>query len=304
VCLAIYKPNGVEIAQRYLRHGFHNNMDGAGFAVCINNKIAIFKGYTTFDSFMEAYKPHATRAAIIHFRIATHGETTTKNCHPFGLHDDRYAIIHNGIINIDTKFQKEMSDTWHFGELVLTPMLQKMPFNHPVLKYLIETSIGTYNKIVMLRKDGAHVIFNEKQGAWHRGAWYSNDSYKRSKVWNASTTYIANAWETVKEKFPGYEGHRSDWPDEDEDEAEANDFAAANLVLENQLDKEAQAEIEDAEPQAEMDATELEELQAEREWTTSLHRHGMDDAADQFEKGITTARKYTKLKIKDGKIVQ
>ena len=265
MCLAIYKPNGIEIAQRYLRHGFTNNMDGAGFAVCINNKIAIFKGYTTFDEFMAAYKPHATRAAIIHFRIATHGETTTKNCHPFGLHDNRYALIHNGIINIDTKFQKEMSDTWHFAELVLSPMLKTLAFDHPALKYLVETSIGTYNKIVMLRSDGAHVIYNEKQGAWHKGAWYSNESYKRGYLWKSSTKYIETAWDDVKAKFPGYQSERSDWPQDDGD-----GFGAINKVIEAEFDAEIEAnarhEIDEA------------QLQAERDWNTSLKRHGLEDA--------------------------
>jgi predicted glutamine amidotransferase len=293
MCLAIYKPNGVEIAQRYLRRGFTNNFDGAGFAVCIQNKIEIFKGYTTFDAFMEAYKPHATRAALIHFRIATHGETTTENCHPFSLHHDEYAMIHNGIINIDTKFNKDMSDTWHFAELVLTPMLQKLPFNHPALKYLIETSIGTYNKIVMLRNDGAHVIYNEKQGAWHKGAWFSNDSYKHSRVWTASTTYMQNAWETVKEKFPGYESDRSDWPVDDDDE-----FGGINTAIESELNAEARAEIDDAELQAGYDDAAKEpterdwtgapcadaEEEAERDWTASLHRRGFTEAETQFAK--------------------
>ena len=274
MCLAIYKPNGVEIAQRYLRHGFHNNMDGAGFAVCINNKIAIFKGYTTFDSFMEAYKPHATRAAIIHFRIATHGETTTKNCHPFGLHDNRYALIHNGIINIDTKFQKEMSDTWHFAELVLSPMLKTLAFDHPALKYLIETSIGSFNKIVMLRGDGAHMIFNERHGAWNKGAWFSNDSYKHGYVWQTSTKYIETAWDDVKAKFPGYQS--KPW-DDDED----YDSAAINKVIEAKIEADALAE-----DKAEIDEA---QLQAERDWTAGLKRHGLENAAELFEDGRLAA---------------
>src|SRR5260370_40053 len=108
MCLAIYKPKGIRIARSYLKHGFANNHDRAGFAVCDGEKVQIHKGYTTFQSFLEAFEPYADRGAIIHFRMATHGDTTAKNCHPYALQDNRYALIHNGIINIATNHDKTM----------------------------------------------------------------------------------------------------------------------------------------------------------------------------------------------------
>jgi predicted glutamine amidotransferase len=212
MCLAIYKPKGIRIARRYLQHGFDNNSDGAGFAICVDNKVVIFKGYTTFASFYDAYERHADKTAIIHFRQATHGDVTEANCHPYNVHGDRYAMIHNGIINIAANHDKAMSDTWHFAELVLAPMLKQFAFDHPALKYLIETSLTAYNKVVMLRNDGAHMIYNEKNGDWHRGAWYSNDSYKHGRMIMHARDYMRDAWERVSdkvaevtEKFPDYE---------------------------------------------------------------------------------------------------
>jgi predicted glutamine amidotransferase len=236
MCLAIYKPKGIRIARRYLKHGFDNNGDGAGFAVCENNEILISKGFYTFDEFLKSYEPHADKAAVIHFRLATHGDKTSRNCHPFSLFDGQYAMIHNGILNIATSHQKDMSDTWHFAELVLKPMLSRMTFDHPALKYLIETSIGSFNKIVMLRRDGAHMIYNEKQGEWNRGAWYSNGSYKHGRIYTTAlewasegTDRVRDAWDNVKERFPDYEpshGH-TDLTDAEVEAAiaEANDEA-------------------------------------------------------------------------------
>ncbi len=206
MCLAIYKPKGIRIAKRYLKHGFQNNGDGAGFAICVDNQVEIFKGFWTFADFMRAYEPHADKSAIIHFRVATHGDKTSQNCHPFDLFAGKYAVIHNGILNIATNHQKDMSDTWHFAELVLAPMLTRFTFDHPALKYLIETSIGSYNKMVILRGDGAHVIYNENHGGWHKGAWYSNDSFKHGKTYMAACEAIETAWEKVTDKFPDFEG--------------------------------------------------------------------------------------------------
>lgn len=181
MCLAIFKPKGVEIKRKYLRNGFNGNEDGAGFAICRNGKVEIHKGFFTLREFEAAFQPfnNAREVAIIHFRMSTSGKVNKLNCHPFNLCGDEYAAIHNGIFDIE-RTDHARSDTAHFVELVLEPMLQNGLFGHPALQYLIETSIGKFNKLVILRGDGSHAIYNEDEGEWHNGAWYSNGGYKYS----------------------------------------------------------------------------------------------------------------------------
>lgn len=177
MCLAIYKPRGIEIAKKHLRNGFDNNEDGAGFAVVIDGRLETFKGYMKFGDFWKAYKPYRTSEAIIHFRFATHGMTNEENCHPFLICNGKYAVIHNGVIPIKCN-DTNKSDTYHFATLVLEPMFNKNEPTDSALTYLIEETLTNHNKIVVLGADGSHVIYNEKAGHWHKGAWYSNDGYK------------------------------------------------------------------------------------------------------------------------------
>ncbi len=275
MCLAIYKPKGVQVARRYLRNGFENNPDGAGFAVCDGlGAVHVVKGFTDFKSFYAAFQPYENQTAIIHFRWATHGATDTENCHPFELIGGRFAVIHNGILNIACP-NKEKSDTFHFAELVLTPMLARLEFDAPALKYLIETSIGEYNKLVILRGDGAHVIYNEKKGHWNKGAWFSNEDYKVGRAhrivsglsatwqaWTAAKSADASTHEE-KESFPDYtpasayiarreqqlnDAENATWESGDEEAESLVHWREAQSAAD--LEAEAEAELEAIEAQA------------------------------------------------------
>jgi hypothetical protein len=182
MCLAIFKPKGVTIKKKYLRNGWDANEDGAGFAIARDGRIEIQKGFFTFKEFYSAFREvnNARETAIVHFRFATHGVTNAINCHPFSVCGDKYAMIHNGVIDIEC-VDKALSDTAHFSELVLQPILEAgVEFDSGALRYLVEEAIGKMNKIVLLRGDGSHVIYNEKQGEWKNGSWYSNGGYKWS----------------------------------------------------------------------------------------------------------------------------
>lgn len=180
MCLAIFKPKGVKIKKKYLRNGWDQNEDGGGFAIVRDGAVEIHKGFFTFKSFYSEFSKFndASEVAIIHFRFATHGLTNYANCHPFSLCGKQYGMIHNGVIDIECH-DKALSDTHHFAELVLQPMLEKgIEMEDGAFRYLVEEAIGSLNKIVLLRGDGSHVIYNEKQGEWKNGSWYSNGGYK------------------------------------------------------------------------------------------------------------------------------
>jgi glutamine amidotransferase len=181
MCLAIYKPKDKKVKKQWLENGFNANPNGAGFAWTDGVRVNIVKGLFTFEQFWKSYKPWQDRACVIHFRLATHGQIDEQNCHPWALCNGEYAVIHNGILNIQSTPQ--MSDTGHFVNLVLEPAVKAMGLRDPVLRYLVEQAIGSGNKIVVLRPDGEAVFFHEKEGMWLNGVWFSNSSYEGPKAW-------------------------------------------------------------------------------------------------------------------------
>lgn len=185
MCLAIVKPKGVQIARKYLQNGYDGNGDGCGFALATGHRLEVYRGFETFEHLWTTLKPVQHRyTMLIHFRLATHGEKNVANMHPFLICDGRYAVIHNGVLNIKSKHGR--SDTAIFAEDVLQPLLKRgISFNDPAFRYLVETSIGSGNKVCIIRADGKTAIYNESQGHWHKGAWYSNHGYCERHWWQS-----------------------------------------------------------------------------------------------------------------------
>ena len=202
MCLAIYKKEGALPDWGALEEGFKSNKDGAGFVCVSDGKLIVSKGHFTFDDFRQAYSPYADLQSAIHFRWATHGKTDELNCHPFMVTDD-LALIHNGVLSIKCDLNDSMSDTWHYVQHILTPLAERDPdfFWQPEMRFLGEAAIGG-NKFVFLRSDGEYDIWNEGDGHWVGGIWYSNTSYK-SRVIGYTTRWTDKGdrwWERDEEK--------------------------------------------------------------------------------------------------------
>lgn len=180
MCIAIYKPEGTTISKATLERCFNANPDGAGFMYVDNKELHMHKGYFTFNEFYKNYKQHANKQAVIHFRIKTHGSINVDNCHPF-LINKSIGFVHNGIIS--GFGQNDMSDTRHFNEEIIKPLVAKwgnLSLFQPAIKSLIESRIG-YSKLIFLDRHGNHDIFNENKGIWENDVWYSNSSYQAPK---------------------------------------------------------------------------------------------------------------------------
>jgi hypothetical protein len=129
---------------------------------------------------------------LIHFRKATHGKVDKANCHPFLFCEGKYALIHNGVLNIKCTIEG-MSDTANFVKLVLEPIMTRynIPINDGCLNYLISTSIGT-DKMAIMTETGETYVINPEKGEWENDVWYSNTSYRWSYTSTTSTT--RNNW--------------------------------------------------------------------------------------------------------------
>jgi hypothetical protein len=197
MCLAIYKPATTKPDKEAYRCGFENNTHGAGFAAAVNGGLVIGKGFFKFKEFWQAFKPYADCAALIHFRLATHGKKDSDNCHPFAI-TDNLAMIHNGVLPICTKEDETKSDTWHYVESVLKPLHALHPefYKHEAISYLGRCAISG-SKFVFLRSDGDFGIWNEEDGTWEDdGHWYSNSGYRpRVSIIGGRGSYSSSAWD-------------------------------------------------------------------------------------------------------------
>jgi len=176
MCLAIAHPCGVTVPADHFREAFSSNSDGAGFAYWDGSSVVIKKGFFKVKKLIKAYmKEAAGKPCLVHFRWATHGNINVNNCHPFRLSSGA-AAIHNGVLDYTSTVEK--SDTSHFCDEILSPLLAVLPADSPAVRHLVEETIGSGNKIAVLSNGGEIVIYNEKRGHWLNEAWYSNDSYK------------------------------------------------------------------------------------------------------------------------------
>jgi hypothetical protein len=194
MCLAIYKPADTAPDWKAYECGFDNNSDSWGFAVVLDGKLITRYGLGKWEQFREAFEPFSQCQAVIHFRLATHGKTDIANCHPFMVSDD-IAMIHNGIVSIERNVNTNMSDTWHFCELVCKPMHMRDPdfFLRNEVSYTQEMA-HKGSKFCFLRADGSYAIWNADDGEWEKdGHWYSNTSYERPRYYGVSWGYYSQS---------------------------------------------------------------------------------------------------------------
>lgn len=189
MCLAIYKPAATRPDWIAYANGYSSNPHSWGFAALHDGHLVVMHGLGSFDEFRLAFEPYSDCQALIHYRWATHGNTDLLNCHPFMVSHD-LAMIHNGIVSIERNVNKDMSDTWHFNELVLKPMLDRDRdfFLRGDVIYSQQMA-HRGNKFCFLRADGEYGIWNEADGEWaDDGHWYSNDGYLKSYRYIGYTT--------------------------------------------------------------------------------------------------------------------
>lgn len=180
MCIIIYKPENIILSKNTLMTSYDWNIDGVGYMYWDSecNRLVIKKGFFDFDSFYKSYKKHQYKRCVIHFRKVTHGVVNEENCHPFVVNDN-LAFVHNGVISNTKIYKKERSDTWHFNECILKPMVSDYPdiWKHKTFKYLIQNYIRK-SKLVFMNNLGEVKIYNESYGIWESGCWFSNDYYQ------------------------------------------------------------------------------------------------------------------------------
>ncbi len=175
MCLIIHRPKACTVPQDWIENALIQNPDGWGIMSSDGTRLRIARGMTA-GGFSRALKKFKNREVFIHFRFATHGNVDINNCHPFTIVNDQFAVMHNGVINIDTSLDDNRSDSWHYANRFLAPLLEQnlAAVSDPNFAESIGKHVGAGNKLVILRANGSHAIVNRSQGTELQGCWLSN----------------------------------------------------------------------------------------------------------------------------------
>lgn len=120
--------------------------------------------------------PDDDRSLALHWRMRTHGNVDLENCHPYPVVDGRIAMMHNGVLSQGNAADKTKSDTWHYINDVVRPMLAEAPtmFRNKAWMNLVEDDIGNGNRFAIMDHTGELVVLNKHTGITHDGVWFSN----------------------------------------------------------------------------------------------------------------------------------
>jgi glutamine amidotransferase len=149
--------------------------------------LKIIKGFKSFEKFYRKYRRYENEYPesdfVIHFRIATHGDISQTNCHPFYVNQN-VGFAHNGILScVEVPKNSVLSDTQIFCRQVLktfpTDFLNR-PEYRKLLKFIAEKE---NSKFVFMTNENDICICNESAGEWIDGCWYSNRENKKPKWW-------------------------------------------------------------------------------------------------------------------------
>jgi len=190
--LVIQHQDAPKLSHEWLEDFYLRNQDGVGLMYAEDGTLYIEKTLPkNAEEWIDFYdsKIHGKFCAF-HLRMRTHGEINLVNCHPYEVlnkieHGLDLWLMHNGVLEIGNKSDPRKSDTWHYIDHYLKPMLK----NHPdfsftdAFKSMIQKHIGTSNKFVLMDNTGRYQVINQSSGLKWGGLWLSN-----TYAWSAPLT--------------------------------------------------------------------------------------------------------------------
>ena len=215
MCLLIQQPAGCTFSKVELNDFIRRNPDGYGYARAERGHIIWGKMVADAETIIADYYRHmAGKSGMIHFRMATHGQTDEANAHPFEVTPE-IVLAHNGILSSGNPFSDDESDTAHFVKYIVRPIALSTPdlLFTPEWGEMVGNLIGKSNKLTIQHADGRSAIINSSSGVLHKGAWMSN-----TYAWSNST----NAYAVQIPKTYAYDPSDTDWMYEDRRSATAD----------------------------------------------------------------------------------
>lgn len=192
MCLIFTHHPDTELDEEWIANFWGHNSDGIGvmFADTTEEGLPFVNVIKTIakdeNEAWAFYRQHIKgRKCVVHFRMATHGDVTEDQVHPYTVAEDAagrmtLGIMHNGVLACGNSFDKTKSDTWHFTRWFLKPLLADDHGGHADLLNksafidMLGTYIGDSNRFVFMDDTGEVTIVNEHEGVRWRGMWLAN----------------------------------------------------------------------------------------------------------------------------------
>lgn len=179
MCIAAISLNG-GFTEQELGWFFEANTHGGGYAfVDQKGELCKIPHILTKEAYVKAGMAlKDVKNLVTHCRIATCGERSLLNAHPFVNERKTVAMVHNGQFTAGGEGAK--SDTNVFFEMTNGLLEREDLLDEKAVKELGHL-IGSYNKLILLYKTNNFKIINEKEGLWSTDGtkWYSNRYWAR-----------------------------------------------------------------------------------------------------------------------------
>lgn len=204
MCVIVHLPKKVTLSKKVLQACYENNPDGFGIMSALPEGLQVARSVGNFDQFLKEWRefnPEHTRA--IHFRWKTHGLINIPNCHPFMVSPDLY-MMHNGMIET-CEVDRDMSDTWHFVEHDLKPILEQYPgmiLDQEIMTLVEE--VTSSSRLLFMDKEGRVVRTNVSEWAKDHGCYFSNSHGYKANYRTNKITYKKNGESWDGENYAGY----------------------------------------------------------------------------------------------------
>lgn len=182
MCLLVTQSADTVFDDDFLKGVYNYNSDGIGVMFAENEALNIMRCVPKTEAdFIDFFRQNIQgRNCAWHARMRTHGNIDLDNCHPYQVlsSEDGYPLYlaHNGILATGNAADTSKSDTAHYIQDFLRPMLLKNPefFMTDAFRQIISAHIGSGNKFVLMDAYGNIVTINKLSGVQHNGAWLSN----------------------------------------------------------------------------------------------------------------------------------
>ena len=195
------------LSNEWLEDFYSFNSDGVGIMAVNHGDLIIRKVLPqSAKDFIDFYHSEiAGRDCAFHLRMRTHGDIDLDNCHPYevltrSVHGIDLWLMHNGILSTGNKADETKSDTWHYINDYLKPMLSANPdfaFT-PAFAEIVGEHIGASNKFILMDNEGRQTVINQSSGVYWAGLWLSN-TYAWSATRSASKSPIKGHKKQIKQ---------------------------------------------------------------------------------------------------------